>query len=203
MPRKQIIAHHLIWTLYGHWLPNDLRGSGSEKLDYEKLSELGPIHHGRKPAQDQPSKKEIREFQQQAEPLLKYDKFWIDEPIREHLTDSFRETIHNESYTVYASAILSNHVHMVIRKHRVDAKAMWSKIAEKSRLRCIFEMGRELNLSHTHPVWAARPYKVFLYTPEDVRRCVKYVEQNPEKENLAPQSYEFVTEYNIWPFHKR
>jgi hypothetical protein len=31
-PRQSIITHHLIWTLYGHWLPNDLRGSGSAEI---------------------------------------------------------------------------------------------------------------------------------------------------------------------------
>lgn len=199
MPRKQIIAHHLIWTLYGHWLPNDLRGSGSEKLDYEKLSQLGPIHQGRKPIEQQPNRRELSEFQQQAEPLLKYKKFWMNDEIRAHLADSFRETIRNESYTVYACAILANHVHMVIRKHRDNALAMWHKLADASGIR----LRSELTLSPTHPVWAARPYKVFLYTPNDVHRCVKYVEQNPDKEKLAPQSYDFVTEYNNWPFHKR
>ena len=27
-----IAAYHLIWTIYGAWLPNDPRGSGSEKV---------------------------------------------------------------------------------------------------------------------------------------------------------------------------
>ncbi|MGI9457934.1 MAG: transposase [Aeoliella sp.] len=197
--RPQIIAHHLIWTLYAHWLPNDLRGSGSEKLDYEKLAELGPIHHGRKPAREQPTRGELRKFQQQAEPLLKYKRCWIDENNRAHFTTAFAEEIQEQTYTVYASAILSNHVHMVIRKHRDDALTMRNTLAEVSRLR----FRRELNLSPTHPVWADRPFKVFLYTPEDIRRCVRYVEQNPEKEGLPPQSYDFVTPYNNWPFHKK
>jgi hypothetical protein len=32
-PRPMIIGHHLIWILYGHWLPNDLRGSGSSRVE--------------------------------------------------------------------------------------------------------------------------------------------------------------------------
>ena len=46
-PRPMIIGHHLIWTLYGHWLANDLRGCGSIELYDEKFAPLGPIHHGR------------------------------------------------------------------------------------------------------------------------------------------------------------
>ena len=32
MPRPIVIAHHLIWTVYGTWLPNDPRGSGSRAI---------------------------------------------------------------------------------------------------------------------------------------------------------------------------
>ncbi|HEX9660013.1 MAG TPA: hypothetical protein VGA18_06905, partial [Rhodothermales bacterium] len=46
--RPSIIAHHLIWTLYGHWLPNDLRGSGSDVVRDPKLQPLGDVHQGRK-----------------------------------------------------------------------------------------------------------------------------------------------------------
>lgn len=199
MPRKQIIAHHLIWTLYGHWLPNDPRGSGSEKLDYEKLSQLGPIHHGRKPAQEQPNRQQLRSFQRDAKPLFKYDQFWIENTVRQQLSFAFAETIKSEHYTVCACAILSNHVHMVIRKHRDDALSMWHKLADASRLR----LRRANNLAPAHPVWSARPYKVFLYTPKDAHRCVDYVQQNPAKERLSPQRFDFVTSYNNWPFHKK
>jgi len=48
MARPLVIAYHLIWTAYGWWLPNDPRGSGSEELRNDILSELGDIHHGRK-----------------------------------------------------------------------------------------------------------------------------------------------------------
>lgn len=46
---------------------------------------------------------------------------------------------------------------------------------------------------HDHPVWSHRPYKVFKYTPEQVRSCTKYVDDNPEKEELPRQYWDFVT----------
>ena len=52
--RPAIIGHHLIWTFYGHWLANDLRGSGSEQLREEKFAPLGPVHQGRKPDRSSP-----------------------------------------------------------------------------------------------------------------------------------------------------
>ena len=55
-----VIAHHLIWTAYGWWLPNDPRGSSSHEIRVERIAEMGELHHGRKKAQ--PSSAELRRF---------------------------------------------------------------------------------------------------------------------------------------------
>lgn len=39
-----VLAHHLILTGYGHWLPNDPRGSFSETIAAGKLIPAGDIH---------------------------------------------------------------------------------------------------------------------------------------------------------------
>ncbi len=196
--RPQIIAHHLIWTLYGHWLANDPRGSGSLDLREQKFAPLGPVHHGRKPERLQPTRGELRKFHLQAEPLLSYPRFWIDEAKMQALGEAFAGVIARENYTAWACAILSNHVHLVIRRHRDDALAMWHKFAVATRLRlCEF-----IDVDPDHPVWSDRPYKVFLQTPDAIRSCVSYVERNPEKEGLSRQQYAFVQTYNNWPFHQ-
>jgi hypothetical protein len=43
-----------------------------------------------------------------------------------------------------------------------------------------------------HPVWSHRPYKVFLYTNDDVLGRIGYVDDNPEKEGLPRQHWGFV-----------
>ena len=178
MPTKRpsIIAHHLIWTLYGHWLPNDPRGSGSDAVRDQKLEPWGEIHHGRKPAREQPMRRELREFHQQAEPLLEYPRFWIDEAKRQAIGDAIARVVAGRKYTVWACAILSNHAHMVIRRHRDDALRMWHAIDDASKL----VLRKFPGIGADHPVWAARPYKVFLRTPEEVRGRIEYVERNPE-----------------------
>jgi hypothetical protein len=87
---------------------------------------------------------------------------------------------------------------MVIRIHRDDALAMWHAIAEAVRL----ELRQFSDVGAEHPVWAARPYKVFLRTPDEVRGRVDYVDGNPMKEGLPPQHFDFVQSYNNWPFHQ-
>ncbi|QEG35677.1 hypothetical protein [Bythopirellula goksoeyrii] len=198
-PRESIIGHHLIWTLYGHWLSNDLRGSGSKKIRKKEFEELGPIYLGRRPAHLQPSRDKLREFHKQAEPLLQFNRFWLDDAKRQVVGEGFGEVIAKQGYTVWAGAVLSNHAHLVIRRHRDDALTMWHKFGDALRLR----LREHPEIGFTHPVLSERPYKVFLHNPEEVRSRVIYVERNPEKEGLPRQEYSFVQVYNNWPFHKR
>ena len=51
MPRPIVIAHHLVWTSYGWWLPNDPRGSMSSNIATDVISQLGELHFGRKKVQ--------------------------------------------------------------------------------------------------------------------------------------------------------
>src|SRR5205814_3531244 len=65
-----VIAYHLIWTIYGYWLPNDLRGSTSKVIRNDLLKELGELHFGRKKLQ--PCSKDLRAFDQRAANLLRF-----------------------------------------------------------------------------------------------------------------------------------
>jgi REP element-mobilizing transposase RayT len=199
--QRTIIAHHLILTLYGHWPPNDIRGSGSDVVHSEDLAALGPIHHGRKPEHLQPTREELRAFHKQVKQVLYHPVFWLDSAKRQALTETFRDVVRRNQYTVYACAICRNHVHLVIRRHRDDALTMWHTLAEAmiERLRRgdFFDVAPVNNIAH-HQVLASRPYKVFLFTPQETWTRISYTEENPEKEGLARQTYDFVTAYNNW-----
>jgi len=69
---------------------------------------------------------------------------------------------------------------------------IWQRFAEASR-DALQKVG--LVPAH-HPVWSHRPYKVFLYTVDDVNGRIQYVEDNPEKEGLPRQQWECVQEYS-------
>ena len=43
-----VIAYHLVWTLYGWWLPNDRRGSMSRTIASDVIAGLGALHYTRK-----------------------------------------------------------------------------------------------------------------------------------------------------------
>lgn len=195
--QRIIIAHHLVQTLYGHWLSNDLRGSGSIETRKPELDQLGPVHFGRKPVQ--PPRTEIKAFYAKAAPLLQHPVFWIDPAKRQAIADAFALAAKEVGYTVWACAILRNHAHLLVRRHRDWGHTIWDVFAGYAReaLRAFPDVGLD------HPVWSDRPYVVFCYDPPGVRGRVKYINDNWEKEGLEPILYPFVQPYDGWPHDAR
>jgi REP element-mobilizing transposase RayT len=94
---------------------------------------------------------------------------------------------------------MPDHVHLVIRKHRDLAEDMILKLQIASR-RAVLDRGER---DAEHPVWGGCGWKVFLDSPDDIRRTIRYVELNPIKARMPAQRWDFVTVYDGWPFHKR
>lgn len=186
-----VIAHHLILTGYGHWLPNDPRGSLSTEIKAGKLFPLGDIHFGRKSVQ--PSRPEVKSFFRKAAPRLEHDILWFSSANRQAISKAFRDVMHVQGYTCYACAIMPNHAHLVIRKHSEKAETMIRHLKTASA-RALCDQGFA---DEEHPIWSGDPFKKFLFTPEDVHRTIGYVEANPPNAKLPRQAYEFVTPYVI------
>src|SRR5438132_14294682 len=115
-----VIAYHLIWTAYGWWLPNDPRGSGSTIIRSDILAELGELHFGRKTIQLPGT--DIRAFYDEAADRLRHPLLTFDEIERDLIAEAFAETVAAQSYTCYACAIMPDHVHILIRKHKHEAE---------------------------------------------------------------------------------
>ena len=199
--RRSAIAAHLVLTLYGHWAVNDPRGSGSTDFIDLKFAPLGPIHVGRKPDREQPTREQLRAFHEQHREMLNFPLLWIDGPTRRESAAAVAQVIRQRGYTCYACAICGNHLHLVIRTHRDKAPAMWECFAEAIRQRLRLRFPDQI--SAHHPVISARPYNVLLNTPDEVWSRIEYVDNNPLKEGLPRQRWPFVTPYDNWPLHKR
>ncbi len=193
---RRIIAHHLILSSYGFWLSNDIRGSGSTEIREPKFGDLGLIHHGRKRLQ--PTREELSAFYAKAFPLLVHTPLWFNAAARKVIGDAFAEVIKRCKYTVWACSIGSNHAHLCVRYHRDTYETIWANLTAQARTSLIAHG----IVAEPHPVWAQRPYSVFQHTPDDIRRTIPYIDENPEKEGLPPQHYDFVQPYKGWPIHK-
>ena len=193
--RPLVIAYHLVWTGYGWWLPNDPRGSSSPLIRQDVLAELGQLHPGRKSVQ--PTNCEIREFHRRAGERLYFKQMQFSPHEWELIAAALAEVIREERYTCYACAVMPDHVHFLVRKHKHSAEEMIENFQSASRMR----LRREGRWGVSHPVWGGLGWKVFLDHPRAIRRTIEYVEQNPVKWGLPQQSWGFVAEYDGWPLH--
>ena len=185
-----VAAYHLIWTLYGTWLPNDPRGSSSHEIRSPILEELGALHHGRKKIQ--PCSAIIRKFYQSAKSKLKHETLLLTDEEIPLVAEGFAETIRNRRYTCFGLAIMPDHVHLIIRKHRDQAEEMIAFLQDDAWLRL------QKNRPADHPVWGGPGWKVYLDTRDDIERTVRYVRENPGKAHRPEQQWEFVQEYDGW-----
>jgi REP element-mobilizing transposase RayT len=187
-----IVGYHLIWTVYGAWLPNDPRGSSSHSIRRTAIADLGELHHGRKRVQ--PAGREIREFYNVAHEVLKHDFLPLADDEIAVVGRTFSEVIAARSYTCYACAMMPDHVHLLIRRHRDLPETMMTELQEASRV-AVLQYGAR---PASHPIWGGPGWKVYLETADDIRRVVAYINENPTKARRTAQSWEFVKPYDGW-----
>ena len=132
--------------------------ASSYEIRIENLAELGKLHHGRKAGQ--PRSAEIRRFYEQARDQLQHPLLTFSHDDIAIIGSSFAQVIHDRGYTCYACAIMPDHVHLLIRRHRDKAEEMIEVLQKTSRKRLI-ELGRR---APTHSVWGGPGWKVFLNT---------------------------------------
>lgn len=195
MPHPIVIVHHLIWTAYGWWLPNDPRGSTSRTVANDVIAELGELHFGRRTIQ--PTYQAIQAFYDRAKDVLKYPLLEFGAHEVDAIARAFSEAIQQQRYTCYACAIMPDHVHLLIRKHKHQAEEMIVALQDAARSKLRATALRDAD----HPVWAVGGWKGFLDHPEAVRRTIRYIEENPLKRRLPEQKWAFVKTYDGWPFH--
>jgi REP element-mobilizing transposase RayT len=158
----------------------------------DSIRDLGDHHYGRKPIQ--PRSREIREFYAQARDVLKHELLTFDAAAIAALAESFEEMIRSNAYTCYGCAIMPDHVHMLIRKHRQHAEDMLEALQANSA-----DLLRSVGLrTAEHPVWGGPGWKVFLETRRDVLRTIHYIEQNPVKIGRTIQRWSFLRAYDGW-----
>ena len=110
------------------------------------------------------------------------------------IVEAFAFVIEERNYTCYACAILRDHVHFLIRRHRDWAEVMLEHLQAASRERLIQSGVRAAN----HPVWGGPGWKRFLNTREDIERVIAYIRNNPIKEGMPEQTWRFVKPYDGW-----
>jgi len=169
----------------------------SKKAYIPEIAQFAENHFGRK--RHQPSPAELKAFYRDIGPHLAHEIIWFDDAARRALAEAFSEVVQRERLTCYACAILSNHVHLLIRKHRMKAEEMYRMLTDASRAAL-----RETGLApEEHPVFSADCCHIYKSDTQTMWTCIRYIERNFDKHGITNERYPFVSPYNNWPHHKR
>lgn len=191
-----MIAHHLVFTTYGFWLPNDPRGSWSDFVRIWELYWYGDatkVTTRRSLAQDAHDRT-LRDLQKTA---LRYGPVRFTPRQIDCVARAFERAVIESDYIVLACSILPEHVHMVVRRHPNRGEQMIGHFKARATQHLSAEQLHPF-LKHRNekgelpPMWGSRGWKVFLDSDEDIRRAVRYVEDNPLKQRLQKQEWGFV-----------
>jgi len=190
-----MIASHVIFGAYGFWLPNDPRGSWSEFVGSWELFRYGRATKTIE-TRSLAGRPHDRSARLTAKTALKRPAVLFDDEQIRAVSQGFAEYAERSSLTIVACAILPDHVHLVLANHRLDPEQLAIQLKGAAT--------RQLSRAGIHPFAAeGRPakcfargaWKVFLDTEEDVRRAIRYVDDNPVKEGRSPQRWDFVPRY--------
>ena len=108
-----IIAYHSIFSMYGFWLPNDPRGSGSDYIASWELFRYGPATKtdSRQSVAHRPLPPN---WQREAKTALHYPPVVVTGRQALAISQGFATAAGEGPYQIYACAILPEHVHLVI-----------------------------------------------------------------------------------------
>ncbi len=185
-----VLAYHLILSCYGFWLPNDPRGSWSDEVRRYELLRFGPatkVNTRRSVA----GIEHDYALRKAAKAALKYEPVNFNGQQARAVVRGFAEICATNRYIAHACAVMADHVHLVIARHAVHKI---EPIARRLKAKGTQRLNKD-NLGFGRTPWAIGEWKVFLNTPRDIRRAIRYVERNPVKAGLKPQPWRFVTPY--------
>ena len=191
-----VYGHHIIFGMYGFWLPNDPRGSWSDFVGAWELLQFGK-------ATTTTARKSVaaiahdRAARQAAKSSLKYPPVCLTGIQARAVGHGFSGAAGKSRFQIWACAIMADHVHLVVARHRLKAEQIANLLKGDAT--------RELKRVGIHPLerytsgegrlpkaFAQGEWKVFLNSAEQIARAIRYVEDNPTKEGLPRQKWSFV-----------
>jgi REP element-mobilizing transposase RayT len=192
-------AHHLVITAYGFWLPNDPRGSWSDWVRRWELLRFGKatkVTTRRSVA----GRRHDFQLRQAAKKALRYPPVCFTGRQALAIGVGFRRAIEESGYVVYACSILPEHSHLVAARHVHKGELIIGHLKGRATQQLLSEGLHPLSAHRqwdgTIPSpWARKGWPVFLYTDDDIRRAIRYVEDNPLKEGKRRQHWSFVVPF--------
>jgi REP element-mobilizing transposase RayT len=193
-----IHGYHVIWGAYGFWLPNDPRGSWSDFVHSWELARFGKSTKSSE--RSEVDTRQWEAWRSAATSALKYPPVIFIGAQARAVAKGFGTGVGKSRYTIWACSILSEHVHLVIARHTYKVEQVCNLLKG--------EATKQLKAESLHPhagyvdengklpsTWVENEWKVYLDSEEAIESAIRYVEDNPGKENKPRQSWSFVTPF--------
>jgi REP element-mobilizing transposase RayT len=185
-----ILAYHSIFGMYGFWLPNDPRGSGSDYMASWELFRYGPATKtdSRQSVAHRPLPPD---WQREAKTALQHPPVSVTGRQALSISGGFATAMAEGPYRVYACAILPEHVHLVIGASARRIRA----VVGHFRSRATRTLRQQQLWDDDRPLWGAHGWNVYLESIVAVERAIRYVAGNPLKEGKKRQNWSFVVPF--------
>lgn len=190
-------ADHAIFGTYGFWLPNDPRGSWSDFIGAWELLRFGEATGTDRISRSVAHDPHDQALRLAAKAALKYPPVVFDGIQARAAGRGFAVACEKSGYMLLACSIMPEHVHVVVRRHDQDIERIVGHLKGRATQELVKEGVHPLSefLVHGEPPltpWAEKCWKVFLNDDRALRRAIRYVENNPIRERLPPQTWSFV-----------
>jgi len=193
-------AYHVILGAYGYWLPNDPRGSWSDIVAKWEL-----LQYGR--ATKRLERRELTQLTSEelaarnaARQALKYPPVHFTGIQARAIARGFAKACLKNNYTIWACAIMPEHTHLVIARHRYKVEQVVNLLKGASTRQAIEEGVHPLDSyrkNNRRPnMWSVHAWKVFLDSEDAIENAIHYVDQNPILEDKPAQQWSFIKHFS-------
>ncbi|MGD9855189.1 MAG: hypothetical protein AB7U20_09595 [Planctomycetaceae bacterium] len=195
-----VLGYHVILGMYGFWLPNDPRGSWSEFVWSEALSQHGDA-----------TKVDTRDSvagaahdvnrRMAAKRDLQFPPVVLNGQQALSVAKGIAQAAELTGAPIWACSVLPEHVHLAVGRFDGTIEDFVAEAKQRATL--------QLNAAGLHPLadartstgrrptpWARGFWKVFLNDEAHVWAAIRYVEENPVKEGKRRQHWSFVTPFD-------
>ncbi len=192
-----VLAYHVILSAYGFWLPNDERGSWSEFVRAYELAVLGPAMKTNTRRSVAGRRFDLARRAAMRAALARQPVVFDGRQARA-IAIGFADYVGRSEVPVHACAIMPDHVHQVVGRFRLSIERTCEQLKGAGTA--------QLNRENRHPFanqpyrddrlptpWVRKGWWVYLDSAADVRRSIRYVNENPVRAGLRPQRWSFVT----------
>ncbi len=187
-------------TMYGYWLPNDPRGSWSDFVGRWELVRFGePRRTLLKKSLFELTTQEVAARNAAQRTLLHPPVTLSDNQVKS-IAAGFAEVARKNEYTIWACAIMQQHIHMVIARHTYNVEQIVTLLKGAATRRVIEDRCHPMQQFEADgrlpTMWARGCWKVYLDTDESIINAIRYVEQNPIEEGQSKQGWTWVIPYS-------